>query len=105
MRNLILDRRQSRCVSENALNKNMPWCEECSKYFAPSAMMPDGSCPKCLKPIADVNINGGLTAKTINIKKLAQNSPDEDISVPWHFKLLVGALIGYLSWRVIDLFR
>ena len=83
----------------------MPWCEECSKYLAPSAMSADGCCPKCLKPIADININGGLTAKTINIKKLAQSSADEDVSVPWHFKLLVGALIMYLSWRVIDLFR
>jgi hypothetical protein len=52
-----------------------------------------------------VTINGQLTAKTLNLKKLAQSSADEDVSVPWHFKLLVGALIMYLSWRVIDLFR
>ncbi len=50
-------------------------------------------------------MNGQLTAKTLNLKKLAQSSTDEDVSVPWHFKLLVGALIMYLSWRVIDLFR
>jgi hypothetical protein len=68
-------------------------------------MLPDGSCPKCLKPVPDVTINGQLTAKTLNLKKLAQSSADEDVSVPWHFKLLVGALIMYLSWRVIDLFR
>jgi hypothetical protein len=68
-------------------------------------MLSDGSCPKCLKPVADATINGQLTAKTINLKKLAQGSTDEEVSVPWHFKLLVGALIVYLSWRVIDLFR
>jgi hypothetical protein len=45
-------------------------------------MSADGCCPKCLKPIAEININGGLTAKTINIKKLAQSSADEDVSVP-----------------------
>jgi hypothetical protein len=83
----------------------MPWCEVCTKYLAPSAMLSDGSCPKCLKPIADVSINGQLTAKTLNLKKLAQSSTDEDVSVPWHFKLLVGFLIMYMSWRVIDLFR
>ena len=83
----------------------MPWCEECTKYLAPSAMLPDGSCPKCLKPIQEMNINGALTAKTINLKQLAQNNSDEDVSVPWHFKMLVGALIVYLSWRVVDLFR
>ena len=68
-------------------------------------MLADGSCPKCLKPIADVSINGQLTAKTLNLKKLAQISTEEDVSVPWHFKLLVGLLIMYMSWRVIDLFR
>ena len=68
-------------------------------------MLSDGSCPKCLKPVADATINGALTAKTINLKQLAQGSSEEDVSVPWHFKLLVGALIVYLSWRVIDLFR
>ncbi len=68
-------------------------------------MSADGCCPKCLKPIAQININGGLTAKSINIKKLAQTSADEDVSVPWHFKLLVGTLIVYLSWRVVNLFR
>jgi hypothetical protein len=52
-----------------------------------------------------VTINGQLTAKTLDLKKLAQSSPDEDVSVPWHFKLLVGFLIMYLSWRVVDLFR
>ena len=83
----------------------MPWCEDCAMYLAPSAMLSDGSCPKCFKPIADMSINGQLTAKTINLKKLAQSSGEEDVSVPWHFKLLVGALIMYLSWRVIDLFR
>ena len=68
-------------------------------------MLSDGSCPKCLKPIADVTINGQLTAKTLNLKKLAQSATDDDVSVPWHFKLLVGLLIMYLSWRVVDLFR
>ena len=68
-------------------------------------MLSDGSCPKCLKPIDDVTINGQLTAKTLNLKKLAQSATDDDVSVPWHFKLLVGLLIMYLSWRVVDLFR
>ncbi|MCU1503294.1 MAG: hypothetical protein JWM12_2648 [Ilumatobacteraceae bacterium] len=25
----------------------MPWCEDCAKYFAPSAMHADGTCPTC----------------------------------------------------------
>ena len=25
----------------------MPWCDDCSKYWNPSSMLPDGSCPTC----------------------------------------------------------
>ena len=25
----------------------MPWCEDCEKYWAPSAMTPEGECPDC----------------------------------------------------------
>ncbi|TSA53090.1 MAG: hypothetical protein D4R44_04325 [Actinobacteria bacterium] len=82
----------------------MPWCEECAKYLAPSAMREDGSCPKCLKVLQMPNIHGSITAKTLNLKQLAQ-SGEQDAKVPWHFKMLVGALIVYLSWRVVDLFR
>ena len=82
----------------------MPWCEPCSKYFAPSAMGDDGSCPRCFA-IADMpTAHGAITAKNLDLKKLAAHD-EEDIPLPWHFKLLVGALLLYLSWRVIELFR
>jgi hypothetical protein len=41
----------------------------------------------------------------LDLKKLAITDGEEDVPLPWHFKLLVGALVMYLSWRVIDLFR
>ena len=45
-----------------------------------------------------------MTAKTLDLKALASEG-DENVSAPWHFKLLVAMLIVYLGWRVIDLFR
>ncbi len=30
----------------------MPWCEDCAKYFAPSAMNADGTCPTCGRSLA-----------------------------------------------------
>jgi hypothetical protein len=64
----------------------MPWCEECAKYMAPSAMNEDGSCPTCGNPVE------------------APTSPDEeDERAPWHFKLLVVAAVAYLVWRTIQL--
>jgi hypothetical protein len=39
------------------------------------------------------------------LKKLAGVDGEENVPLPWHFKLLVGCLVLYLSWRVIELFR
>ena len=64
----------------------MPWCEECARYFTPTAMTAEGSCPGCGRPIDEAT---GLS---------------DDEKTPWHFKLLVTALIAYLGWRIIVLF-
>jgi hypothetical protein len=86
----------------------MPWCEACAKYMAPSAMNVDGTCPHCGRAVQVASIHGKVTAKNLDLKKLARSGSDtaanDDVSVPWHFKLLVGALVIYLSWRVIQLF-
>jgi hypothetical protein len=78
----------------------MPWCEECAKYWAPSAMRADGACPQCGRPVETPVV----TAKNLNLKQLAKGDVDEDVSAPWHFKLLMVMLAGYLGWRIIDLF-
>ena len=62
----------------------MPWCEECAKYMAPSAMNDDGTCPIC----------GDVVE--------APTSTDDE-KAPWHFKLLVVALVVYLGWRFADM--
>jgi hypothetical protein len=84
----------------------MPWCEECAKYFAPSSMTDDGRCPKCGK-VADLpDAHGRITAKNLDLKALAKGDDEAgDQKAPWHFKLLMAALVLYLSWRVVDLFR
>jgi hypothetical protein len=67
----------------------MPWCEECSKYLAPTAMNADGTCPTCGRPVGD-------------IEQRAEEEASE--ATPWHFKLLVGVLVVYLGWRFLQLF-
>lgn len=80
----------------------MPWCEECAKYWTPSAMNEDGTCPSCGRVVEAQQ----ATAKNINIKKLAQgdDSEDAEAKAPWHFKLLMVLLALYLVWRIIQLF-
>jgi hypothetical protein len=59
----------------------LPWCEDCSKFFPPPALEENGECPECGTVIGD---------------------PPK---VPWHFKLLVVAVVLYLglrAWQGID---
>jgi hypothetical protein len=59
----------------------MPFCEDCSKFWNPNSLPPDGTCPTCGRFIADA--------------PKAQK-------VPWHFWLLLGVATIYLGWRAIQ---
>ena len=81
----------------------MPWCEECAKYYAPTAMNADGTCPSCGR---SVEAQQPITAKNLDLHRLASGAdvdPD-DVKAPWHFKLLMVLLGLYLGWRVVELF-
>lgn len=75
----------------------MPWCEECARYLAPTAMTAEGACPACGRVPA---ATAGLTGGTLDLKALAG---DEGVRAPWHFRLLVVLLVAYLAWRIVDL--
>ena len=78
----------------------MPWCEECAKYWTPSAMNEDGTCPSCGRVVEAQQ----ATAKNIDIKKLAKGDDDDDARAPGHFKVLMVLLAAYLGWRIVQLF-
>jgi hypothetical protein len=67
----------------------MPWCDDCSKYWAPSTMTAEGRCPTCGRQL---EAPGGTA-----------ESDHGDERAPWHFKLLVVAAVGYLVWRIYQL--
>ena len=56
----------------------MPWCEECSRFLNPTSMGAGGECPTCGRVLV---------------------APP---STPWHFKLLVVAVVAYLAFRGIQ---
>lgn len=60
----------------------MPWCDECDRFYTPSTLSPDGECPEG-HPVAE--------------------PPGEDATLPWHFWLLLAALVLYLGWRLLQL--
>lgn len=53
-------------------------------------MNDDGTCPTCGRDVEGAAI--------------ATKQVVDDEKAPWHFKLLVVALVLYLGWRVVDLF-
>jgi len=84
----------------------MPFCEDCAKYWAPSAMRNDGSCPSCGRVLETPTPASTVTAKNVDVKKLAASGEggDVDAKAPWHFKLLIALMIVYLGWRIVQLF-
>lgn len=63
----------------------MPWCDDCDKYLAPNAVETDGTCPACHAEVDNQDRNVQPTTKA-----------------PWHFWLMVVALVAYLGWRLIE---
>jgi hypothetical protein len=68
----------------------VPWCEDCSKYLTPSSLDDEGKCPSCGRPVGEIE------------RRTADELEDE--RTPWHFKLLVVALVVYLGWRFVQIF-
>ena len=67
----------------------MPFCDDCEKYWAPSAMTPEGECPTC--------------GADLEAPELARTDGGDE-KAPWHFKLLVVALVIYLGYRFFEMF-
>lgn len=68
----------------------MPWCEPCARYHTPSALTTGGACPTCGEDLSEQSDRSRAA--------LAEER------TPWHFKLLVVALVVYLGWRFVELF-
>jgi hypothetical protein len=70
-------------------------------------MSEDGTCPTCGRPLEASTKAPVITAKNLDLRKLAAGETgtdeDDDAKAPWHFKLLLVLLIIYLVYRTIDL--
>jgi hypothetical protein len=66
----------------------VPWCDVCDRFLSPSSVTTDGSCPTCGK-----GVDAGR----------AKSAEDEPLDpIPWHFKLLLGAIAIYLGYRAFQ---
>ncbi|MGH9244183.1 MAG: hypothetical protein ACRD29_07680 [Acidimicrobiales bacterium] len=67
----------------------MPYCDDCERFYTPNSMRPDGRCPACGLQLAE--------------PQAVVADDEEEYRAPWHFKLMVVALVVYLGWRAWQL--
>lgn len=73
----------------------MPWCDPCSLYHAPTALKA-GACPDCGETVAHDHHDSPVVLED------AERTVGQ--SAPWHFWIVVAALVGYIGWRIVDVF-
>ena len=87
----------------------MPWCEDCSRFYTPSTLTPGGDCPEG-HHVADPPPSGGDPSMRPLVQSGAPPRSDrpsgagegEKVRAPWHFWLLVAAVVIYLGWRLVQ---
>ncbi len=87
----------------------MPWCGGCDRFLSPSTVAATGECPRCgaavepgrARPPAANPTPEPTPEPTPNPEPHASGD-ETPLPVPWHFKLLVGALALYLGWRAFQ---
>ena len=71
----------------------MPWCDGCDRFYNPNSLRPDGTCPDCGRTVGEEGVRPVAAA----------TAPEPDAPpAPWHFKLLVVAVVVYLGWRLVE---
>ena len=75
----------------------MPWCATCSRFLSPGSVTTQGTCPAC---------GGSVDPGAAKAPEAPSDDPDElddELDpLPWHFKLMVGAVAMYLGYRVFQ---
>ena len=79
----------------------MPWCPSCDRFLTPATVATDGTCPRCGRPVEP-----GQARAPAPVEHAAGEHDDEPLDpLPWHFKLLVGAITVYLGYRAFQGFE
>lgn len=77
----------------------MPWCEDCERFYTPSTLSAEGDCPSghhVADPDAPLLVQSGAPGR--DEEGGARSRP----RAPWHFWVLVAAVVIYLGWRLVQ---
>ncbi len=103
----------------------MPWCDRCDRFLSPNTVADDGTCPSCGSHVAKPSqLDRARKSRGSSPDALAARAerearddapPGEDpemtdhrageeaeAKAPWHFKLLMVALVLYLGYRLVQ---
>jgi hypothetical protein len=81
----------------------MPWCDSCAVYRAPNECNSDGSCPGCGTVLAT---KGALRTEARSLGLPGPGEVEGQVpKAPWHFKVLLVAVVLYLGWRVVEMIQ
>ena len=96
----------------------MPWCDACDRFLSPSTVRTDGTCPACGRTVdpgkarapvepapasADEPVAAPSAEPVLNVYgEPVDVDDDEKLPLPWHLKLLAGALAVYLGYRFLQ---
>lgn len=79
----------------------MPWCEECSRFYTPSTLSVSGDCPEG-HHVADPGSATPLVQSSAPGRDAEEADRQQKTRAPWHFWVLVAAVVAYLGWRLIQ---
>ena len=74
----------------------MPWCDDCSKFWNPPELVGGSRCPSCGETLASEALPVAAVKAPSGTQTMAPPK-----RAPWHFKLLVVGVAGYMVYRVI----
>jgi hypothetical protein len=82
----------------------VPWCAGCDRFLSPSTVTVGGACPRCGAAVEPGRARPApAAAPAVADEPRVDPEPDDTtVPLPWHFKLLVAAVAGYLGWRAVQ---
>ncbi len=85
----------------------MPWCPACDRFLSPPTVTPEGTCPKCGRPVEAGRARpaDGSVAPPRGPSAGPDGGPgvgEELPPVPRHLKILGAAMVVYLGYRFLQ---
>ena len=81
----------------------MPWCDDCSKFWNPPQLAAGANCPTCGQSLlgpAPATVPGPVSALPPAGQASGPAMATKAKGAPWHFKLLVVGVTGYMIYRI-----